>query len=205
MGREAVCTCQWGEMKGQVTALLEARELILGGKSITGEKRRKIPIANMREIHLEGPAADLLSFQFEDETVTLNLGADQAKRWEAALLKPAPTLAHKLGITAAMKVRTLGSMEEPELAEAVASAGKITKHHPDLTLARVDSREDLMQVIKHTHPNQVPLWVIYPKGRPKAISEAYVRETLRALGLTDTKVASVSPTLTALRFHPRNA
>jgi hypothetical protein len=204
MGREAVCTCQWGEIKGQVTALLEARELILGGQSITGLKRRKIPIANMSEIHLEGPSSDRLTFQFEDETVTLNLGADQAKKWEAALLKPPPSLAQRFGITPATKVRTLGKMDDPALAEALACAGKITKNHPDVTLARVDSPEDLMQVIKFTHPNQVPLWVIYPKGRPKAISEAYVRETLRALGLTDTKVASVSPTLTALRFHPRN-
>ena len=204
MGRETVCTCQWGNAHGEVTALLEARELILGGRSITGAKRRKIPIAHMREIHLEGPSCDRLSFQFEDETVTLDLGADQAKRWEAALLKAPLTLAQKLGITAASKVRTVGPMDDPALEEALAAAGNRTKHHPDLTVARVGSPADLMLVIKETHPNQVPLWVIYPKGKPKSITEAYVRETLRAIGLIDTKVASVSPALTALRFHPRN-
>jgi hypothetical protein len=69
----------------------------------------------------------------------------------------------------------------------------------------VDTPEDLLSVLAQTQAMRVPLWVIYPKGAGQAISEAHVRETLRALDMIDNKVTSVSPTLTGLRFQPRSA
>jgi len=50
-----------------------------------------------------------------------------------------------------------------------------------------------------------PVWVVYPKGRGKQIDEAQVRKTMRAVGMVDTKVASVSDDLTALHFSQRKA
>jgi hypothetical protein len=44
---------------------------------------------------------------------------------------------------------------------------------------------------------------MYPKGAGKPIGETEIRETLRRAGWMDTKVASVSATLTALRFNAR--
>jgi hypothetical protein len=46
----------------------------------------------------------------------------------------------------------------------------------------------------------VPLWIVYPKGGINGFGETAVRETLRQRGFIDTKIASVSPQLTALRF-----
>jgi hypothetical protein len=48
----------------------------------------------------------------------------------------------------------------------------------------------------------VPLWIIYPKG--EKTSESSVRNSLRSRGFIDTKVASVSAKLTALRFLKRS-
>jgi hypothetical protein len=53
--------------------------------------------------------------------------------------------------------------------------------------------------------DRATVWVVYPKGRRQGITETHVRETLRARGMVDTKVASVSDELTALRFSRRNA
>ena len=49
------------------------------------------------------------------------------------------------------------------------------------------------------------LWVIYPKGASSGVKESTVRELLRSHGFIDTKVASVSARLTALRFVKRKS
>lgn len=46
----------------------------------------------------------------------------------------------------------------------------------------------------------VPFWVVYTKGKNAPLGETAVRAMLRERGLIDLKVASVSPTLTALKF-----
>ena len=46
----------------------------------------------------------------------------------------------------------------------------------------------------------IPIWMVYPKGAGCSLGETAIRTTLRQRGLRDTKVASVSAMLTALRF-----
>jgi hypothetical protein len=50
-----------------------------------------------------------------------------------------------------------------------------------------------------------PLWVVYPKGAKSEVKESGVRDLLRSRGFIDTKVASVSARLTALRFVKRKS
>jgi hypothetical protein len=50
-----------------------------------------------------------------------------------------------------------------------------------------------------------PMWVVYAKGPGHAIDESIIRSLLRAKGLMDTKVASVSAKYTALRFNLRKS
>ena len=46
----------------------------------------------------------------------------------------------------------------------------------------------------------VALWIVYPKGKGHAVSEAAIRTAARDIGLIDTKVASISAARTGLRF-----
>ena len=50
-----------------------------------------------------------------------------------------------------------------------------------------------------------PLWIVYEKGADSAVGETAVRTTLREQGFVDTKIASVSAKLTALRFVKRSS
>ena len=205
MGREAICHCRWGSTSGEVTAMLEATELILRRPSLNGPKRRRIPVAGMLNIRVEGATEDRLAFEFEQQTVSLGLGAVEAKKWAAAIRKPAPTLPQRLGIKPTTALRVLGRIDDANLETALGTAVRAGKQRADLVVARVDTPEDLMTVLAQTQALTVPLWVVYPKGAGQAISEAHVRETMRALNMIDNKVTSVSARLTALRFHPRSA
>ncbi|MGA2539013.1 MAG: hypothetical protein ABSF53_23600, partial [Terracidiphilus sp.] len=51
----------------------------------------------------------------------------------------------------------------------------------------------------------VPIWMVYAKGPGHALNETVIRSLLRANGMMDTKVASVSSALTALRFSGRKS
>jgi hypothetical protein len=50
-----------------------------------------------------------------------------------------------------------------------------------------------------------PLWIVYPKGANSPVKESLVRDLLRSQGFIDTKVASVSARLTAMRFVRRKS
>lgn len=212
MGREAECTCQWNRARAKVKALIEPPELILRG----GLKQR-IPLAEIEQIRADG---DKLHFHFRGETVALTLGIELAARWLKALTTPPPSLAKKLGITADTVVRMIGPVDDAALADALATA-RSTSGPAGLILARVNTPAELSGALK-TAAEQldrgIPIWFIYPKargrnrvlvrgveGKDHALTENEVRSTALATGIVDTKVAAVSPALTALRFVKRRA
>jgi hypothetical protein len=97
-----------------------------------------------------------------------------------------------------------------ELHEAVAASASAKNAQADLAtadlaLAELRTIDDLRQVLGRYQSSAVhpPLWVIYPKGPGKPLGESAIRTALRSEGFIDTKVASVSPTLTALKFIRR--
>src|SRR5579863_4149713 len=92
MGREAECTCDWNGTRAKVKALVEPPDLIL-----RGELRRRVPYAQMRHVRAD---RDRLCFEFEKESVSLELGNGLALKWVQYLTAAPPTLAKKLGITA---------------------------------------------------------------------------------------------------------
>jgi hypothetical protein len=51
----------------------------------------------------------------------------------------------------------------------------------------------------------VPIWMVYAKGPGHPLNESAIRSYLRTNGMMDTKVASVSSELTALRFTIRKS
>jgi hypothetical protein len=185
-----------------VKALLESGELIL-----RGDLRRRVPITAMQKVRAEG---DTLSFTVNGERVQLTLGSDTAARWAQAIAAPPATLAKKLGITSETTVRMLGPVDDRALEAALAEAKSLNSRQSTLLIARIDTPAGLAAALRKTLAevtSGVPLWLVYPKGSaPKghSLTESDVRTAARDIGLIDTKVASVSPTLTALKFIKRN-
>jgi hypothetical protein len=194
MGREATCICTWRDITADVTALLESNELILRGDIST-----LIPLSSIQNLRVENGT---LSFSVHDDCFTLKLGDNTAAKWAKAIANP-PTLAKKLGITADTSVWMLGAADDSALYAALTEAKIVSDKDTDLILARIDTPGDLADALRKTAKavsKGVPLWIIYHKGKGHALTEDHVRSTARDIGLIDTKVASVSATLTALRF-----
>jgi hypothetical protein len=197
MGREATCRCQWSETTANVKALLESGELIL-----RGELRKRVPFNEIKSIKLQ---SDKLCFTVQGEPVSLSLGETTATKWATAIKTP-PSLAHKLGISAKSIVHVIGKVEDAALKAALAEAGKISPRDGNMVIASVDTPESLHAALFKSNAELLagtPLWVVYPKGPGHKLSESSVRSTLLASNMVDSKVAAVSPRLTALRFTRR--
>lgn len=200
MGREAVCTCDWAGTVAEVKALLETSELIL-----RGEIRRRVPFGEIRQVKVQ---SDCLCFKVGGEAVQLFLGASAAPRWAGIITSPPPSLARKLGITNKTVLRTIGDAGDENLKSAFAEAARISAKDADLIVACVDSQESLEATFRQAKKqllNSVPIWMVYEKGPGHLLNEMAIRSFLRANGLMDTKVASVSRELTALRFNLRKS
>jgi hypothetical protein len=194
MGREATCRCKWGAEEGDCKVLLEGRELILRSGI-----RRRVALSAISGVAARGSN---LVFTVGRDQVELRLGVEAAGRWAKAIQTPAPSLAGKLGISRATRLAVVGKIESDELNEAVAGAAPANEKEVDLVLLCVNSQSELQQCFAaRTYTS--PLWIVYPKGSKSEVKESSVRDLLRSRGFVDTKVASVSPKLTALRFVKR--
>jgi len=198
MGRQASCSCVCNGTQYNVKALLEPPELIL-----RGELRRRVPFAEIKNIAADG---EWLRFKINQEPLALQLGIAMAAKWADALLKPLPTLAKKLGITPESTVRTIGPIDGAVLKAALDEAKVVSKTKGDLILARVDTPSDLKAALAKAAAqldSGTPIWFIYRKGPGHSLNENQVRATALAAGIVDTKIAAVSPELSALRFIKR--
>jgi hypothetical protein len=197
MGREATCNCTWARESALCKVSLETHELILRGLI-----RRRIPIASLSHVRAQG---DQLLFRAGADEVALNLGANLAQSWAKKITTPPPTLAAKLGISKTIHLALIGEFESDEIRTAIAAAGATAGKHTDLILANVKTVADLNYTLDRyaAIAGNPPIWIVYPKGQGKPIGETEIRNTLRHEGFMDTKIASVSQTLTALRFIKR--
>jgi hypothetical protein len=178
-----------------VKVLLESGEIVFRGAI-----RKRLSLSEVRNVKV---VADRLCFTAGREPVQLFLGSDAAGKWAKAISKPAPSLARKLGITNSTIVRTIGSIEDRALQSALDEAGRISAKDAGLIVAYVDTHESLhatLQVAKPQLLKDVPIWIVYAKGPGHPLDEAAIRSLLRDKKMMDTKVASVSAKLTALRF-----
>jgi hypothetical protein len=195
MGREATCDCTFDGTTAKVKALLETSEIILRGPI-----RLTAPLNAIKNIRVE---SGTLCFSLDRHPIQLHLGAKAAESWAKKLKTPPPTLADKLGITG-KTVRTIGPIADKALNSALTSAALVRAEDPDIILSQIDTPESLaatLRAAKSQLVRSIPIWLVYRKGPGYPINEAGIRTTLRAQGLIDTKVASVSEHLTALRFN----
>jgi hypothetical protein len=199
VGREARCSARWGKQHGEVTVLLETTEII-----VRGAFRAVAPLAGLRNVRADGGT---LRFSAGGDDVALELGK-AASSWATKIVTPPPSLATKLGLTAETRAFVAGSIDDPALAGALATAKRTrTAATADVIVARVDDADALAAAADRHRAilaRGVPLWVIYTKGKNAPLGETAVRALLRERGQIDLKVASVSATLTALKFARRS-
>jgi hypothetical protein len=153
-------------------------------------------------------AGNLLAFRFHDEPVTLHLGSAMAAKWAQAILTPPPTLAKKLGISESTRVRLIGSIDDDALRKALSEAAEISSRNSDLIVARVNTPAELSRALRTAAAQLaqgVPIWFVYRKGPGHALTASDVRSAGLSAGIVDTKIAAVSPALTALRFVKRRS
>jgi hypothetical protein len=135
--------------------------------------------------------------------VALELGA-QAPKWADKILHP-KSLIDKLGVKPGMRISVVGlgdgdfrrdlATRTQDLVEGKAAPDS------DLIFLGANGLKDLDRLRtlqKSIQPNGA-IWVVYPKGQ-KHITEAGVFAAGKQAGLVDVKVASFSPTHTALKF-----
>jgi hypothetical protein len=178
--------------------LLEPGELIL-----RGELRKRLPLNEVKNVKV---VSDRLCFTAGGERVQLLLGPSAAQKWAKAIAAGSPSLASKLGITDRTTVGTMGNIEDDALKSALDEAKRISAKDAGLIVACVDTPESLETTLRAAKPKlmkDVPMWIVYAKGPGHPLNEAGIRSLLREQGMMDTKMASVSAKLTALRFNLR--
>jgi hypothetical protein len=196
MGREAICKCDWAGTTATAKVLLESTDLI-----VRGDIRKRVPISTLRNVETQ---SGWLRFNAGRDQVQILLGTPAAEKWATAIKTPPPTLARKLGITNKSIVRIIGDISDESLKEALAEAAQISAKNPDMIIACVDSPETLAAALRTAKPQlakSIAIWFVYPKGPGHPLNESVIRSLLRTSGMMDTKVASVSGRLTALRFN----
>ncbi|TPE59566.1 hypothetical protein FJQ54_13900 [Sandaracinobacter neustonicus] len=130
----------------------------------------------------------------------LEIELAEAARWDAALRKPPPSLAQKLGISADKPGCLIGDTDDPALLAALDGASA-----PDteaaLLIALVASVADLAPACARARGR--PIWIVTGKGHYATVRESELRTELRALGFADSKSCAVSERLTATRYAER--
>lgn len=114
MGRETTARVRYGDREGEARVLLEGDALIL---------RKPVAARILRpEMHDPAVEGDALTMTGPEGRLTLFLGADQAAKWLKAIQTPPPSLANKLGVKPGLQIWVCGTLDTPELADALSGA-----------------------------------------------------------------------------------
>jgi hypothetical protein len=115
-------------------------------------------------------------------------------------------LLDKLGIRPGMRVALIGIEDEAIRPSLRDRTSDITEGWPrpdtDIVLFGADSTDDLApleELATRIRPNGA-IWVVSRKGKEATLRDVEVIEAAKSAGLVDNKVASFSPTHTALRL-----
>ena len=194
MGREAEALCHWAGTSGQAHILLESSEIIL-----RGEVRARIPRASIRSFKADGGD---LTVDAAAGRLVAELGGTLAASWAAALAKPPPSLASKLGVGPGTPAFVMGDLSDAALAAALTGAIVATAASARQIVAVLLSPTDLTAALTLAAAlSALPVWCVYAKGARADPGDAAVRAAFRATGGMDTKSCAVSDRLTATRYN----
>ena len=179
MGREAEGHAVWRGASGAVKAYLESDGIILRGE-IRGKLRRD----GLRDWRVEG---EDLCLRAEGEPLVLTLGAKEAAAWVRALEKPVPSLAAKLGVSAAARAWLIGGPAPEEIAVALAGCQATRPDAAAVIIAVLTGPEDLEAALAAGSAAGLRVWCVHGKGKGAAVGDAAVRSAFRAAGWPDEK------------------
>lgn len=195
MGKEATCRLRYAGKSFSGRALLETSEI-----TYRGDTRLNIPFSAIAAVQSQDGE---LHVRTKEGLAVFELGP-QAAKWCQKITNP-KSLLDKLGVKPSESVSLIGSFAADFLASlkkhgAQISRNKLAKDSPWVFLA-VDSSKELNRLpsLAKSLDGATALWLVYPKGQ-KSVTEADVRSAGLKSGLVDIKVASFSPTHTALKF-----
>lgn len=192
MGREAVTTATYDGRTDEAKVLLESQGVLLRAPfSLT------IPRDGISGLAVEGEA---LTGQGPRGPFELMLGAVEAGKWKAALEKPLPTLADKLGLKPGVTVWMAGDVGGPELAGALSGVARTEVGTASLLVVHAADEEDLNAALAASAGSAAPVWIIHGKGKAALFGDNAVRSAMRAEGWIDIKACAVSGTLSATRY-----
>jgi hypothetical protein len=193
MGREAPAIAHWQGRSGAVHLHLDSNAF-----DLKGDIRLSIPRAAIADPKVED---DRLTLTANGEPLVLEMPEADAARWCAALLKPVPSLAQKLGIGPDTPAWLVGETDDPALRASLAQGPAVTPGSATLLVAIVNAVADLEPPCKLAGGR--PVWILTGKGRHATVRETDLRAWLRGAGFGDSKSCAVSETLTATRWQRR--
>jgi hypothetical protein len=201
MGDEVNCALTQGGKSSTGRALLETTEILFRG----GDVRLNIPLSSIAEARAQDGE---LRLRTKDGQFTFELGP-RAEKWREKIANP-KSLIDKLGVKPGERVTLIGRFPAEFSASLKKHGAQLAAPEASVVCPWIffaaESRDDLADIKRVTKSvkGATALWIVYPKGQ-KHITEADVRSSGLACGLTDIKVASFSPAHTALKFVLRKS
>jgi hypothetical protein len=187
-----MCRCRWGGKASPGRALLETSELLF-----RGDFRLRLPFSEMTEVRA---AEGELRIRSAQGPVVLELG-DWAETWAGKIKSPRSRI-EKLGVKPGFRV-AVRFLADPTLRKEIEGRqAEIINARKDLDMmiVGVSTLADLkkLKAFRKALKPAGALWVVWPKGG--AVREDDIRRLARPGGLVDVKVASFSPTESALKL-----
>ena len=198
MGYETKCRVRvvdnGATREADATVLLETDELI-----VRGDARARLRRADIRRITRRAGAVTVTSPR---ATITLSLGEPAAERWAKKLGEGPKPLIDKLDVKPQAAVLLIGQHDEglcAQLAERTSDVSESPRaKNRDVVFVDVRGAADMDRIDRANSAiaDHGAIWVVHPKG-PNGVADTAIYARAKALGLTYTKVARVSDTLTA--------
>lgn len=209
MGYETKCKVRVDDGSGTVrqsdsaTVLLETDELI-----VRGEARVKVPRSSITSV---AARAGVVTIKSPGATVSLTLSEDAALKWRKKLEEAPKRVIDKLDVKPSAKV-WLWDVSDAAL---VAQLGERTPNvssgrgasNCDVVFVEVGSTDGLDRIDRAAKAitDDGAIWVVHRKGK-NGVADTAIFGKAKELGLTYTKVARISETLTAEKLvWPRAA
>ena len=199
MGAEARCQLRVGETVHEGKALLETDELLFRGDKRGEERgvRLAIPLASIRSVTGTNGS---LSVRFDGGDATFVLGA-QAEKWAEKIRSP-KSLIDKLDVKPEHVVSVV-ALDDAEFIESLRArtarvvVGRIAPRSNVIFLG-AENVTALSRLGKAAAAmaRDGAIWVVHPKGAA-GLRDTEIFAEAKRLGLTYTKVARFSATLTA--------
>jgi hypothetical protein len=199
MGYETKCRVRVSDDSGAreaeaATVLLETDELI-----VRGEARIKVPRKSITAVTTR---AGVLTVKSPTATIAMTLGAEAAAKWKARIEEPPKQLIDKLDVKRDAKVWLLGIDDAALISQTKKRSKNTTAARAaagcDVVFVQVNGDADLDRVDRAATAivDSGAIWVVHPKGKT-GVADTTIFGRAKQLGLTYTKVARISETLSA--------